>query len=510
MESQRLVGTLERVLREERVHRLGLSSDEQGRMLVLEAVVGQGVTPPAVDLFPPSVSMPAVWGGEVRDGVVRYGIDLIAGESVGGLFSRLTPEPKVRRGLLLAVVEALGALHEQNRAYGLCHPQFVLLGADGQWLFAEPLTAHVQLACCATVGACRLGLFQGQLDSWSVPPEWAKAGAMPTLTSDVFQLAAWIAHDSLGESPFGPGLTMEVANRMAAGNPVALLKSRNRFSSYWVDALHRGLHPDPSVRFQSAGELLEALRATPEGDQASEGGVTPVVSPYDRGFAGYSPEKSNWGVHPVPSSQTAEARLLVDQMQRLRMERAASRRSGTSSGSSWFWWAVAGGMVLVAGLGIWVLSPQGGNGRTHEGAVSAETGGRTHSVDPSQGNPLPSESITEALLIQSIPGRVSRQLELDGAPLSGDLAFEPPILPPYRVRVRGLSGKEALFEFASKNRLSRVVLGGASSAQQPASYTVLYDASGEPKALMPYDPLGYPLTVQILPEAAMLPQGGKK
>lgn len=498
------VPPMESVLREERSHRLGVCSEGEGRRLVLQTYVGDVQEPLAQTLLADVSGVP---GGEAeppRSGVLSVVFDCVSGERLSDLFGRLELSEGGRRALLLMMVRAVARLHSQGRAYGLCHPGYVLATRDGAFQFPEPFTAWALLhgGVSANQGG-RLGTFKGVLEPWYVAPEWVRSGTRPTFASDVFQLAVLLAQDALGTCPFGEGLTLEVANRVMAGNPAALLQSRHRFSSYWGDVLLRALRPDPAQRFRDAGEFLEALQATPEADGATQASALEIAErPYWQLFEAVAADKSTWSVPAAPVQHVTEGRLLVEQLARLKVERQSAK---AESSGKWGWWLFSGGLAVVAGLGFWLLPGLGDAGRQYEGTRTDGEKTITHQLASDTNPEAIKPGLSEENLLNGLPARITKKLTQLEVPLSGELAFEPPVLPPYRVRVRAGEGKEALLEFASRDKLSRVILVGADKPQLPASFTVLYDASGEPKALMPYDPMGYVLPVLTLPEASVAP-----
>gem|GEM_PF-4357691 len=498
--------TTDMVLRESRVLRLGAAGAGGEAPLVVEALVA-GDSPHLPEPLKAVHGVAAYVGVEREGRVLRLGHAQMKGIPLDRLLHGFERRAQSRRSLALRAAKALAPLHNAGIAYGLFSPAYLLMDKEGVICFPEPYTASLALACAPSGSVmARLSHFSHLLPPWAIPPEWLKGAAQVTPASDVFQCAAWLAAECTGAPPFGSGLSVEVVNRMLAGNLAELNRLGATACPAWLPVLSRGLAVDPGQRWASVGQMLDAL----PGAQAEAAAQVRIpeeeysYSPYSAWFDPLPAQGSKWGEQADLERSQAEGRALVEQLQRLRPSKAAS--SGRHAGeTSWRWWLV-GAVVLLVAAGLFWLFPELGLGsRTNSGSSAVAPGAGTHSLSPGAkaGNDL--SAPTEVRLVRSIPDRVTRHLATLGIRLEGELAFEPPVLPPYRVRVRPLSGSDVVLEFASRSALSRVALSNKAEPGMPASYTVLYDALGEAKALMPYDSQGRPLPVSTLPEAAIVP-----
>ena len=92
-------------------------------------------------------------------------------------------------------------------------------------------------------------------------PEQLDGAAKVDGRSDVFSLAAVLYEMLAGDSAFGAATTVATMARVAAGDPPPLAERRSDAPTEVVAAIERGLAVDRERRFQTAGELADALRA---------------------------------------------------------------------------------------------------------------------------------------------------------------------------------------------------------------------------------------------------------
>ena len=99
-------------------------------------------------------------------------------------------------------------------------------------------------------------------------PEQLDGAAKVDGRSDVFSLSAVLYEMLTGDSAFGASTTVATMARIAAGAPPPLSERRRDAPTRMVAAIERGLVVDRELRFQTAGELAEALRAVRSGDSS--------------------------------------------------------------------------------------------------------------------------------------------------------------------------------------------------------------------------------------------------
>jgi serine/threonine-protein kinase len=92
-------------------------------------------------------------------------------------------------------------------------------------------------------------------------PEQLDGAAKVDGRSDVFSLTAVLYEMLTGDPAFGASTTVATMARVAAGSPAPLAERRADATPEIVAAVERGFAVDRERRFQSAGELANALRA---------------------------------------------------------------------------------------------------------------------------------------------------------------------------------------------------------------------------------------------------------
>ena len=96
-------------------------------------------------------------------------------------------------------------------------------------------------------------------------PEQLDGAAKIDGRSDVFSLSAVLYEMLAGHAAFGAPTTVATMARVAAGSPPPLSERRGDASAGVIAAVERGLAVDRERRFQTAGELGDALRAVRSG-----------------------------------------------------------------------------------------------------------------------------------------------------------------------------------------------------------------------------------------------------
>ena len=92
-----------------------------------------------------------------------------------------------------------------------------------------------------------------------MPPEQA-VGDVGRPSADIYALGIVLYEMLTGAVPF-EGSRQEVAHKHAHDEPAALVRGSNELG----DVLEKALAKDPSMRYESAMEMADALQSTPEG-----------------------------------------------------------------------------------------------------------------------------------------------------------------------------------------------------------------------------------------------------
>jgi serine/threonine protein kinase len=490
---------IEKLLRRERGERLFTASGPSGkRLLVLQVASNADDAPKRLHSLGETlaaISAPQI--PELHDWSIKPSglLQLVTADPSGVFLHELFNDGPLDLSLAVSVWEALLAalapLHDAGLVYCLSHPERLLLNRKTQILLSEVGLVEA-LSDRLMEGMPASGTLLQRLFIWPdlVPPELLRGGALST-SSDVYQSAALFYALVTGVSPYGPGMSVEVYNRMLSQQFDPLRGHLPDVPQPLGTLVDECLRADPSKRPANAAQLRARLAhlSLPR-EPLAEAVVAQTVRPYSSRYPGIL------SVHSSPDE--AEESLTADQDLKVRdveqevllgqLEQLRSRRSEETKSSRWATWAALAGVILLVVLALPYFLEFGQPAvRKHEGRLPADSDGLTHrEMTWASGGAAPHPTVRSLFDSVSVPLR--RSLKTFGLTVDAEFEFVPPILPPYRLRT---GGEEApiVYEFTARNRLRSIKFEKPAEGA-PAEFLVLYDAVGAPRVVVVLDKNG--------------------
>ena len=208
------------------------------------------------------------------DGPFYFVMPFIEGDTLRARLERGRLEIGEAVRIAAEVADALDYAHRLGIVHRDIKPENILL-LEGHAIVTDFGIAHA----VGEAGADRLtntGLIVGTPAYLS--PEQLDGASKIDGRSDVFSLTAVFYEMLTGDSAFGAASTVATMARVAAGHPVPLGRRRDGVPREIVAIVERGLAVDRERRFQSAGEMANALRGNHVGPASG------VVSPRRRAW----------------------------------------------------------------------------------------------------------------------------------------------------------------------------------------------------------------------------------
>jgi len=204
--------------------------------------------------------------GEV-EGRHYIAMEYVDGLDLGKLLERLKPlhalpSPKVASFITRELCEGLEHAHRatdaDDKPLRIVHrdvsPSNILLSYDGEVKLADFGLARSADRPSST----QAGVIKGKYPYLS--PEQVRGHAVDA-RSDVFAAAAVLYELAVGQPPFPDAPLPLLLERISRGLIVDPATVRPELPESFLAMLHRGLHPDPAQRYQSARDFGEALSA---------------------------------------------------------------------------------------------------------------------------------------------------------------------------------------------------------------------------------------------------------
>ena len=193
----------------------------------------------------------SVHGADVHDGRMGFWMDLVEGDTLAALVvdGRLSPAEASHIGrevcLALAAVHQAGIVHRDVKA------QNVMRATDGGRIILMDFGAGELIGRPANDA-------RPQGTPLYLAPELLR-GAPASIASDIYAVGVLLFHLVSRQFPITASTLSELGRAHADGRQRHLRDVRPDLPDAFVAAVQRALHPDPDRRFQSAGELYEAL-----------------------------------------------------------------------------------------------------------------------------------------------------------------------------------------------------------------------------------------------------------
>jgi serine/threonine protein kinase len=496
---------IDKLLRRERGERLFTAVGSSGqRLLVLQVASKADDAPERLHSLGEALaglSSPQI--PELLDWSIKPSglLQLVTADPSGVFLHDLAADGPLDLAIAVSVWEALLAslvpLHDAGLVYCLSHPERLLIDRKTQVLLPEVGLVEA-LADRLSEAMPAAGTLLQRLFIWPelVPPELVRGGAL-SASSDVYQSAALFYRLVSGVSPYGPGMSVEVYNRMLSQQFEPLAAHLPELPPLLGTLVDECLRTDPAERPSNAAQLRARLAhlSLPR-EPLAEAVVAQAVRPYSSRYPGILSVHSNpngaedsLAAEPDLKVRDVEQEVLLGQLEQLR-----TRREQASFSSRWATWAALAGVVLLVVLALpYFLEFGQPSVRKHEGKLPADSDGLTHrEMTWASGGAAPHPTVRSLFDAVSVPLR--RRLKELGVSVDAEFEFVPPVLPPYRVRT---GGEEApvVYEFTARNRLRSIKFEKPAKGA-PAEFDVLYDALGAPRVIVVLDKNGLLLSYE--------------
>ncbi len=439
-------------------------------------------------------SIPRLRGWTVKESGIA---EMVTADPSGVFLSELLTSGMMSPGRVLSFWEqlliSLGPLAEKRLPYCLCHPERLMLDRRGRVVLPEAGLVSVVEPLLVRDPSQSGSLLQRLFcEPDLVPPELLRGQAC-TPGSDVYQSAALVYRLMCGESAFGAGMSLEVYNRMLNDQFLPLDERLAEAPVGLAELLSDCLSRDPARRPRTPSELRGRLLSVRGPREAmAELILKHPERPYSSRYAGIlaihtggDAAEEELSAPPEPEVAEVEKQVLLGQLDRLR-----EKRELKEPGKSRLPLLMA--LLVAAAAAVFLIGRLPGmNGteeRASEGQAQPDGDGMTHHEvvwdGENAGHP------TERSLFEGIPAHLKKVMEARGIPLNADLRFEPPVLPPYKIKGLVQGKQTVLFRFTARNRLASIDLQASPNPDDIQRYLVLYDADGLARMLVAEDATG--------------------
>ena len=192
-----------------------------------------------------------VHGADRHDGRVGFWMDFVEGETLAARVAkgRLSAGEATHIGVELC--RALSAVHQAKLVHRDVKAQNVMRASDGGRIILMDFGAG-EFLDRPSAGSRAVGT-----PLYLAPEIFREAPA--SVRTDVYSTGVLLYHLVTGTYPVVAGSLLELAAAHARGERTRLWDARPDLPDSFVAIVERALDPDPSRRFQSAGEMLAAL-----------------------------------------------------------------------------------------------------------------------------------------------------------------------------------------------------------------------------------------------------------
>jgi hypothetical protein len=211
-----------------------------------------------------------VHGADVHGGRAGLCTDLLQGETLEEVLTNRGRFGAPEAALIGAeLCSALASLHAAGIVHGDVKASNVMRAEGGRIVLMDFGSSVEAPADNSTTGGGGESGTEGTASSpgaptgtpLALPPE-VLGGAVPTVAADVYQLGVLLYRLVTGSYPYEAHDLDALRARHAQRQRRRLRDLRADLPASFVRVVERALHPEPRQRFQSMGELEEALRST--------------------------------------------------------------------------------------------------------------------------------------------------------------------------------------------------------------------------------------------------------
>lgn len=379
--------------------------------------------------------------GQAEDDIFYIAMELLAGQTLDDLLEAEAPlDPARVKHIALQVCGSIGQAHEQGMVHRDLKPSNVMLTSRG----ADPDFVKVLDFGLVKQGGVESGLTQsGALlgtPRYIAPEQISSSDVGPE--SDIYSLGACLYHCLTGRPPFeSDSKFVLLASHMNVEAPdIHVAYPESPASPELAAIVMRCLRKDPTMRYRSMGELVEALLATPEPNLSGRASLPSKSSPGTSSPSGSKPgvtrpesalDRSGIKRSNADVLMTSVARPSAITSRAIAPTEAAASMPAAPASSRVALFAGAGiAGALLVGLGFWAFAgeapaaeapaPDVVGAQADEAAEPSTSGEPSTTAAPSEPDVRAATEISPVRLVVSPDGaRVRRGDQLLGdAPIT--------------------------------------------------------------------------------------------
>jgi serine/threonine-protein kinase len=197
-----------------------------------------------------------VFGADVIDGLAGMWMEFVRGQRLDEIVARSGPmSAREAAGVGEDVARALAAVHSAGLVHRDVKAQNVMREAGGRIVLMD-LGASNMVSPSPTTGLTGTPLY--------IAPELL-SGGQPSTASDIYSLGVLLFFLATGTFPVQGRTLADIRSAHARGQRRTITDLRPDIPSAFARVVSRALEEDPARRFNSAGELADALNAVSAG-----------------------------------------------------------------------------------------------------------------------------------------------------------------------------------------------------------------------------------------------------
>lgn len=255
----------------------------------------------------------------MHEGAMFLVLEFVDGLNLASLVKRDGPmQPGEAAAICLQAAAGLAYAHSQGIIHRDIKPQNILLSTSGVVKILDMGLARVldETGDDPHTSLTQEGAVMGTVDY--MPPEQARDTRSADARSDIYSLGATLYYLLAGKPPFAGGSMIEKLHRLATEAPPPLTEFRIDCPRELDDIVQKMLAKRPEDRFQTAGEVVRALRPLAAERISGRAAVTAAV-------------QSAADTLQVAGKAPTDAEVLFSQMDESLLESVRQRQAPTKS-----------------------------------------------------------------------------------------------------------------------------------------------------------------------------------